>query len=310
MEPYNYYESNKDPNEILGQELFFWMYIVLAVITCFIAIFLYQELHKVHDSELGKENPEERKEVGRDKDFPFPVQFFTVTFLASVYIGVLYATDLGYYIYNQNNCNVFIVLKMMVMTIPVIVYVVFIAVKYYKLKCMSNTRRSTPLNMISSNIRREVWVGLLTLAIVLLILSIIPTLLLFFAHPLNTFTLLLTHIALFYTETTIGMLVIKQPNKCKWMVLKIIGLLMIAIVYPTAMWFYHIVFLRSLINNLAFKIFTKYIPSVVIAVFGYMYLIQKGKKDENEKKQQKSEKQSNNSDDHSDTLDAAKRKTD
>ena len=286
------------------------MYIVFAVITCFIAIFLYQELHKVYDSEVEKENSEERKEVGRDKDFPFPVQFCTVTFLASVYIGVLYTTDMWYYIYNWNNCNVFIVLKMMVMTIPVIVYGVFIAVKYYTLKCMSNTRRSTPSNMISSNISREVRVGLLTLAIVLLILSVFPTLLLFFAHPLNTFTLLLTHIALFYTETTIGMLVIKQPNKCKWVVLKIIGLLMIAIVYPIAMWFYHIVFLRSLINNLAFKIFTKYIPSVVIAVFGYMYLIQKGKEDENEKKRQKLEKPSNNLDDHSDTLDAAKRKTD
>ena len=203
MELYNNNESNIDPNEALGQKLFLWAYIVTTVIAYRFGIFLYQLLFEVYDSE-----------VGRDKDFPFPAQFLTVTFLASVYIGALYVTDIIYYCYNWNNLNVFIGLKMVVMTIPVMVYILFIAVKYDILTCtcMSNTkapclRRLSPLNMIFS---REFLVGLLTLAIMLLILSIFPTLLLFFAHPMNTLALLVIHIALFYTETITNMLVIER----------------------------------------------------------------------------------------------------
>ena len=81
MESYNYHESNKDPNEALGQQLFLYMYIVNAVIAYFFGIFLYRLLLKVYDSE-----------VEREKDFfddPFRVQFFIVTLLASVYISTL-----------------------------------------------------------------------------------------------------------------------------------------------------------------------------------------------------------------------------
>ena len=81
MESYNYHESNKDPNEALGQKLFLYMYTVNAVIAYVFGIFLYRLLLKVYDSE-----------VEREKDFfddPFRVQFFIVTLLASVYISTL-----------------------------------------------------------------------------------------------------------------------------------------------------------------------------------------------------------------------------
>ena len=314
MEHYNWDESNKDPNERLGQKLFLCMYMVNAVIAYVFGYFLYQLLLEVYDSE-----------VGRDKDFSFPPQFFTVTFLAVVYIIALYLTDIIYYGYNYwynwNDYNGFIVLKVMAIPIPVITFLI--------VECFSNSK---------------VLVGLLTLAIVLLILNVFPTLLLFFAHPLNTFTLLVIHVALFYTETITGMLVIKQCCKrehnqgssteqpkrsnnlpsmahnrqenegeykrtCNTnrVVLAIGVVIIIGLVYIIAMWFYQILFLRSLINNVAFKYFIKYIPGVVIAVFGYMYLVQKGtfsdkkKEDENEKGRQKSEEPSSISDDHSDT---------
>ena len=307
MEPYNYYESDKDPNEALGQQLIYWMYLVKAVIVYIIGFFLYRELLEVYDSK-----------VGRDKDFPF--QFFTL--LASVYIGALYVTDMGYYYYyNWNNCNVIIALKLIVMSFPFVIYVIFITVKCASLKCTCMSRLLSFLNMTSSNIRREAFVGLLTLAIVLLILSIFPTLLLFYAHPMNTLALLVIHVALFYTETMAGMLVIKRLNeseccKCEhnqensteqstcntsgamcaiWVVLTLIGLVIILIVYIFAMWFYQILLLRSLINNLAYNIFVKYIPGAGIVVFGYKYFIQKGifsdekDKNKNAEKQPKSE---------------------
>ena len=269
---------------------------MLAPIVYISGFFLYVELFEVYDSK-----------VGRDKDFPSKAQFFTVAFLASVSIGVLYLVDMCYYCYNWNNCNVFIVLKMIVMTIPVMVY---ITVNY---TCMSNTtlpclRRLTSLITISSNIRREVSVGLLTLAIVLLILNVFPTLLLFYAHPMNTLALLVIHVALFYTETITGMLVIKRLKCCKrehhrvilaiWVVLILIGLF---IVYTIAMWFYQILLLRSLINNLAYNIFIKYIPGAGIAVFGYKYLktfSNKKKEEENEKLRLKLEALLNISEDH------------
>ena len=339
VEPYNYNESNIDPNEEIGQQLFLCMYIVNAVIAYVFGIFLYQQLHKVYDGEVKKE-----------KDDPFRLQFFTVILLASVYFVALYLADIYYYmyIYNWNNRNGFIDLlnrngfidllnrngfidlKMILMTIPVMGWVLSIPVNYCNLDtltCRSTTKapclQRLSFMKIFSNIIREVSVGLLTLAIVLLILGVFPTLLLFFAHPLNTSALLVIHIALFYIETKTGMLVIEQLNKSKctqnllytckrcrsernqgsstklarksllskahnkreyksntngvvlaiWVVLMLIGSV---IVYPIVMWFYHILLLRSLINNLAFDIFIKHIPNVVIALSGFMYLIQNG----------------------------------
>ena len=217
VEPYNYYESNKDPNEALGQTLFLYMYIVNAAIAYFFGIFLYQLLLKVYDSEVEREK--------KFFDDPFRVQFFTVTFLASVYFGALYLTDMGYYLCKWNNPNVFIVLKMVFITMPFMGWVLLI-IFYY---CTSDTLRSNTkalclqpssfLDIICShwsNITRVCLVGLLTHEIVLIILSVFPTLLLLFAQPTNTFALLVIHVALFYTETIAGILVIKQLNKNMW----------------------------------------------------------------------------------------------
>ena len=103
---------------------------------------------------------------------------------------------------------------------------IFLIIFYY---CTSNTLRSNTkalclqplpfLDMIHShwsNISRVVLVGLLTHEIVLMILSVFPTLLLLFAQPMNTFALLVIHVALFYTETMAGIVVIEQLNKIIW----------------------------------------------------------------------------------------------
>ena len=100
MEPYKFNASNEDA---LRQILFLCMYIINALIAYFFGIFLYRLLLNVYDSEVEKD-----KVFFDDR---FRVQFFTVTLLASVYIGVIYLTDMGYYFYKWNNLNVFTYLK-------------------------------------------------------------------------------------------------------------------------------------------------------------------------------------------------------
>ena len=130
------------------------------------------------------------RKVKREKDFfgdPFQAQFFTVTLLASVYIGALYLTDMSYYIYNWNNLNVFIVLKMVFITMPFMGWVLLVAVYYYKPDTLRSNIKPDTLrsnikpDTLSSNIIRIVLVGILTHEIVLILLSIFPTLLLLFA---------------------------------------------------------------------------------------------------------------------------------
>ena len=217
VELYKYNESNEDPNEKLGQRLFLYMYTVNAVTAYVFGIFLYRLLLEVYDSA-----------VEREKNFfddQFRVQFFTVTLMASVYLGALYLTDMGYYFHKHDNANVFIVLKMVFTTMPFMGWILLIAVYYYKsdtlrskTKALCLRQKSFP-DMISShrsNITRVLLVGLLTHEIVLIILSVFPTLLLLFAHPMNTFALLVIHVALFYTVTIAGIIVIEQLYKNMW----------------------------------------------------------------------------------------------
>ena len=63
---------------------------------------------------------------------------------------------------------------------------------------------------------RTFLISLLTMALALLILNILPFILLLFAHPMNTFALLGIHVALFYTETMAGILIIEQLKSCTW----------------------------------------------------------------------------------------------
>ena len=397
------------------------MYIINALIAYFFGIFLYRLLLNVYDSEVDKD-----KVFFDDR---FRVQFFTVTLLASVYFCALYLTDMGYYFYKWNNLNVFTYLKVVFMTMPFMGWVLLIIVYYCKSDTLRSEtkelclRQSSFLDTIShyrSNIIRVVLVGLLTHKIVLIILSIFPTLLHLFAQPSNTFALLVIHVALFYTETMTGMLVIEQlkkyivriqkllhtckcctctckcctctckrctctckhkntqrsqdstkllhtckccTNTCKLKntqrsqdstgeerepiahephteyraitsertvrntkgneednniikeVMLLIGVVPmfvgLGIVYVSVMWFYQVLFLRNLNNNLAFDIIIKYVPSAGIAAFGY--LIQKGtfsktkKEDKNEKLWLKLGELLNISDDDLNELDKAKK---
>ena len=217
MGPYKFYESDED---VLRQIVFLCMYIINALIAYFFGIILYRLLLNVYDSAVDKD-----KVFFDDR---FRVQFFTVTLLASVYFGALYLTDMGYYIYKWNNLNVFTYLKVVFITMPFMGWVLLIAVYYCKSDTLRRNTKTLCLRQTSflvtiskkshrSKIIRVVLVGLLTHEIVLIILSIFPTLLLLFAQPSNTFALLVIHVALFYTETMAGILVIERLKKhIKW----------------------------------------------------------------------------------------------
>ena len=133
------------------------------------------------------------------------------------------------------------------------------------------------------------------MALILLSVSVFPTLLLLFAHPENTFALIIIHVALFYTETVIGAYVIEQLNKhihprerpvgygplggsanqssCSRKCLLIIGILalvpVLILVYFSLVWLYQFLILRNSSSNIAFDMIIQYVPTVAIAAFGF-----------------------------------------
>ena len=142
-----------------------------------------------------------------------------------------------------------------------------------------------------------------------IMLSFVPTFLLFFAFPISSSALLVLHIAIFYCtiillavyfsivhkwitkpHKMVFKIVKKKKNKhadlqtiikaaidfC-WFVYIIIGLLVIALLpltYICILFFYQFVITRSNTTNVSSNGISLYIPSLVIAVFGF--LVKKG----------------------------------
>ena len=137
-------------------------------------------------------------------------------------------------------------------------------------------------------------------------LSFVPTFLLLFAYPISSSALLVLHIAIFYCtiillavyfsilhkwitkhQQTVSKIVKKKKNepavKLKavinfgWFVYIVIGLIVIALLpltYICILFFYQFVITRSNTTNIASNGISLYIPSLVIAVFGF--LVKKG----------------------------------
>ena len=202
VEPYIYHESNKDPNELIGQTLFVYMYVTNAVVALIVGIFILPLLLKVYDR-AAKKNDKFFRNSTR-------VQLFMVTLLASVYIGAVYIADMYYYIkISYKYFNLFLILKLLFEVLVLVIllfwcfYIVFNITRCYRTE---GEDRKTALARIS----QIAVVVPLTLTLILVMLSIFPTLLLLFAHPMNTFSLIVIHVALFYTETMAGVLFMDQ----------------------------------------------------------------------------------------------------
>ena len=139
-------------------------------------------------------------------------------------------------------------------------------------------------------------------------LSFVPTFLLLFAYPISSSALLVLHIAIFYCTIVllavyfsilhkwiikhhqiVSKIVKKKKNEdghvwtikacinVGWLVYIVIGLIVIALLpltYTCILFFYQFVITRSNTTNIASNGISLYIPSLVIAVFGF--LVNKG----------------------------------
>ena len=141
-------------------------------------------------------------------------------------------------------------------------------------------------------------------------LSFVPTFLLLFAYPISSSAMLVLHIAIFYCtiillavyfsilhkwiikhHQTVSKIVKKKKNEdahvraikfkacinVGWFVYIVIGLIVIALLpltYTCILFFYQFVITRSNTTNIASNGISLYIPSLVIAVFGF--LVKKG----------------------------------
>ena len=244
----------------------------------------------------------------QDKD---QVQFLMITFLTNTYITLFYVIDLFYHLINHEHFNIFVFLKMLYGILTYGLLLLFI-ILYHSCKrtgCCKCSFKCDCEGFIGTFL-----VSLLTLAVALLILNILPIILLLFAHPMNTFALLGIHVALFYTETMAGILIINQLKLCKcscrdnysserqlliekdeedqpsyctrckiilWAILLLIAS---GFIYFSVICFYQFLFLRNLSsNNLGVDIIIKYLPSIAIGAFGFGIKTTFSKKDKYEK---------------------------
>ena len=126
-----------------------------------------------------------------------------------------------------------------------------------------------------------------------LILSFPPTVILLFAYPLDTSALLTLHIALFYSTAVLlaihFSMIDKWINKTQkyktwkkwkisvfihggWFLQIMLGLLtivMLPLTYICIIFLYQFVIIRSDSNQIAYSSIVKYIPTIVIGLFGY-----------------------------------------
>ena len=169
------------------------MYSVNFVISLSLSIILLPTVIKFYKDKMCQEK-------GFFED-PARVQWLTAASLACVYILVDFATDIYFLV---TNWNIFIFLKFIFSFILAIC--VIISLICWKICCKKTNDDCDITNVIF----KFCLVSIVWLAIFLLSLSIVPTVLLLCAYPMDTFALIVIHVALIYTETEIGTFVIMQ----------------------------------------------------------------------------------------------------
>ena len=189
VEPPQTFFTNDSDELFIGQIIFSTMYSVNFVMSLFLSIILLPTVLDRMDH------------GGNFFEDTVRVQWFIAALLACAYLFAVFVTDLIFLSVYSNSRNIFVVLKILfffVLTIFVIVTLVY----YYCKK--AHAKRNTSL------IKKIALVGPVWVAIFLLSLSIVPTVLLLCAYPMDTFALIVIHVALIYTETKVGTFVFMQ----------------------------------------------------------------------------------------------------
>ena len=133
-------------------------------------------------------------------DNPSQVQLVVIALLASIFVIFFYLSEI--YQLTRSIQNPFACLKNLSSMVVFILCIVFAIIHYV---CFQ------PRNCL--NILKIFGVALLSAFIFTLVRDIFPAIILMFAFPVDTFALLALHVALFYTETMIGTLVVCQSRK-------------------------------------------------------------------------------------------------
>ena len=193
-----------------GLGVFIFIYTVNILLSMVLTIFLLPSIFVTFDTVANKIT---------FLDNPSQVQLMVIALLASLFMIAIYISDIiqmsGNFDCNPQNCssvqflpnhhiwpNPLFVLKFVSSTIILILCTVVTNIQYV---CCQ------PRNCL--NILKMCGVTLLSAFIFTLIRDIFPAILLLFAFPVDVFALLALHVALFYTKTMVGTLVVCQSRK-------------------------------------------------------------------------------------------------
>ena len=193
-----------DPDRGYGLHVFTFIYTVNILLSMVLTVFLLPSIFVAFDTVANKST---------FLDNPSQVQLMVIALLASLFMIAIYISDIIQMLCNPQNFTVkflsndiwhnpLFVLKFVSSTIILFLCTVVTNVQYV---CFQ------PRNCL--NILKMCGVTLLSAFIFTLIRDIFPAILLLFAFPVDAFALLALHVALFYTETMVGTLVVCQSRK-------------------------------------------------------------------------------------------------
>lgn len=193
--------------------------------------------------------------------------------LASFYIPVIIGTDI--FQLRLNKFNVVAIVKLLLS--PFIIIICFMYCCYWSCSCC-------PFYDNSKCNPHPWWHRFLVATLLsfsfLLCLDMIPTILFSFIFPVESFALITIHVALLYTETMAGTLIVHYFRRqikescrykkctCKMVVCSVFISILMIFAYFSILFFFQLLILRNVNNNDIFSLMTDYLPSVVITVFG------------------------------------------
>ena len=195
-------------NRGYGQCVFTFIYTVNILLSMVLTVFLLPSIFVAFDTVANKST---------FLDNPSQVQLMVIALLASLFMIIIYISDiiqsLGNLHCNPQNCHVQLLpnhiwrnkLFVLKFVSSIIIFFLCIVVTNIHYVCFQ------PRNCL--NILKMCGVTLLSAFIFTLIRDIFPAILVLFAFPVDTFALLALHVALFYTETMVGTLVVCQSRK-------------------------------------------------------------------------------------------------
>ena len=175
-----------------GQIVFTIIYTVNVLLSMVLTVFLLPSVFAAYDTVANR---------GTFLDNPSQVQLMVIALLASLFMIAIYISEV-IQLCDTHGSNPLTWLK-------------FISSILILTSCLTVTNIHyvccQPRNFL--NILKMCGVTLLSAFIFTLIRDIFPTILVFFAFSVDTFALLALHVALFYTETMVGTLVVCQSHK-------------------------------------------------------------------------------------------------